>query len=203
VRRTALVALLLALGCGRATTPPLDVTAKPDLGRIRRLAVAPVTASPTTGGDAAARAPSAVTAMLSQAAGRQSAWEIVDAAEVREAAASLPAADPESRAGSLAARIGADAALTATVSVYEERQGAKYGASQGAAVSLSVLLVPAGARQASWKASYAIRQQPLTYNLWDLWEMLRGGPRWLTADELAKIGVDEAVGRLAKAAAAP
>jgi hypothetical protein len=66
-------------------------------------------------------------------------------------------------------------------------------------VSLQVLLVRAGEKQAAWRADYTQTQEPLAYNLFKLWAVQRGGAKWLTADELAKIGVDEAVKELAAA----
>ncbi|MGH7899938.1 MAG: hypothetical protein ACREQQ_18420 [Candidatus Binatia bacterium] len=190
--------LVLAAGCSRAVTPPLDVKATADRKPIRTLAVMPVAASPTITGDAASRAPGAVTQMLLDAASRQAGWKLVSSDAVATALRTLASDTPEAKAGALAARVGADATLTATVATYEERFGSDYGASEPASVSIQLLAVPAGRKQATWKANYTFRQEPLAYNLFNLWGFIRGGPKWLTADELAKIGVDEAVKRLAE-----
>ena len=64
-------------------------------------------------------------------------------------------------------------------------------------MSLQLLLVRAGRKDASWKADYTFTQEPLAYNLLNFWGVLRAGPKWLTAEDLARIGVDEAVNRLA------
>jgi hypothetical protein len=77
--------------------------------------------------------------------------------------------------------------------------GSDYGVSEAASVALELALVPRGGGEPVWRAEYSFTQEPLTYNLWNLWGVLRGGPRWLTAAELARIGVDEAVSRLASA----
>jgi len=197
MRRFAVALLLLSIGCSRATTPPLEISRKSELPKVRTLAVVPAAASQTIAGDASARAPESVTAMLFGAATRQPVWTLVDSTKLRSALGAASDADPEARAGAVAAKVGADAALTAIVTHYAERKGSDYGASDGATVSLSVLLVPAGAKQAVWKAGYTIHQVPLTYNLWNFWEVQRGGLRWHTVDELAAIGIDEAVKRLA------
>jgi hypothetical protein len=89
--------------------------------------------------------------------------------------------------------------VTATIATYRERVGSAFGATEAASVSLQVLLVPAGQKQASWRADYTQTQEPLAYNLFNFWAFQRGGARWLTVDELAKIGVDEAVKQLAAA----
>ena len=198
MKRLGGVLLLFVLGCGRAMTPPLEISQKAELPKVRTLAVVAAVAAPEAKGDAVARAPEAVTAMLDAAAARHAGWSLADTEKVGAALRKASAADPAERAGSVAAKVGSDAALTAVVLAYGERKGSDYGASDGATVSLKVLLVPAGTKQASWSASYTIHQVPLTYNLWNFWGVLRAGPRWLTADELAHIGVDEAVTRLAK-----
>jgi hypothetical protein len=89
--------------------------------------------------------------------------------------------------------------VTATIAVYRERFGTAYGVAEPSSVSLQVLLVRAGQKQAAWSADYTQTQEPLAYNLWNFWGFLRGGPRWLAADDLARIGVDEAVKELAAA----
>lgn len=204
MKRVAILVLLLALGCSRAVTPPVRVSARGEFGPIRTLAVLPVGASPTTVGDGAAQAPAAVSQMLAAAAARHSRWSVVDAAKVRDALRTMPAAkDPAEKAGALASVVRADVGLTAKIAHYRERMGSAYGASEAASVSLQVLVTPAGQKQAAWKADYTFTQEPLAYNLWNFWGVLRGGPRWLTADELARIGIDEAVDRLARSAAGP
>jgi hypothetical protein len=197
VKRLAALPLLLILGCSRAVTPPLEIARKGDLPKVAMLAVVPVTPSPTTVGDAAAHAPGAVSTMIASAAAGESVWALVPSAKVKAAFDSVPEGDVESRAGAVAAKVGAGAALTAIVRHYAERKGSDYGASDGATVSLRVLLVPAGGKSAVWSADYSIHQVPLTYNLWNFWEVQRGGLRWHTADDLAAIGIQEAVKRLA------
>ncbi len=191
------MALVCALGCSRAITPPLEIAKNGDLPKIGTLAIVPVTPSAATTGDAAGRAAEAVSALLASAAAGESVWTLAPSAKVRAALDSVPTGDVEPRAGAVAAKVGASAALTAIVRHYAERKGSDYGATDGATVSLRVLLVPAGAKTAAWSADYSFHQVPLTYNLWNFWEVQRGGLHWHTADELAAIGIQEAVKRLA------
>lgn len=193
---------VLSSGCSRALTPPVTERAKPTTPPIRTLAVIPVGASPTMQGDAAARGPAAVTQMLVDAAERESVWSVVATDKVRALLPSVSAsAGPEARAGVIASRVGADAALSATVSTYSEREGTAYGVSRPASVSIQMWVVRAGEKQPEWKADFTFTQEPLAYNLWNLWGVVQGGPRWLTADELARIGVDAAIKRLGRRAA--
>jgi hypothetical protein len=195
----AIAAVLLVAGCSRAVTPPLTVKAARDLGPVRSLVVLPASVSSMMSGDGATRASEAVSRMLMSAASRQTQWTLVSAERGPAGGAKLGAEGSEARAGELAAEFHAEAAVTATIAVYRERVGTAYGVTEAASVSLQVLLVRAGQRQAAWRADYTLTQEPLAYNLWNLWGFVRGGPKWLTADDLARIGVDEAVKELAAA----
>jgi hypothetical protein len=93
----------------------------------------------------------------------------------------------------------ADGTLAATIAVYRERVGSAYGVTEPASVSIQFLLVPAGEKQPAWRADYTVTQEPLAYNLWSLWGVVRAGPKWLATDDLARIGIDEVVRRLAAA----
>jgi hypothetical protein len=203
MRRSVALGLLAAAGCSRALTPPVTVSARRDLPSIRTLAVMPVSPSPSTAAIVPAEAPAIVSRMLVEAASRETVWSVVDAKKTQAALGSIPADTLDSRAGALATRLGADATLAATIAVYREREGSAYGVSESASVSIQFVLVLAAEKQPAWKADYTITQEPLAYNLWNLWGVTRGGPGWLATDDLARIGIDEAVRRLAVAVGAP
>lgn len=197
-----LAALCFAFAaCSRATTPPVSVSETPAFrisGRnIRVVAIAPSMRAPD-----AKTVPNAaladVTAILESAATREHRWQVQPPAP--RAARLVEGLDGEAsaaRAGRLAAAAGADAGLVCVIERWNERVGGDYGVSEPAAVTLEILLVPAGAAVPTWKAVWAYRQEPLTYNLWNLWATLRGGIHWLTASEIARIGIDEAMARAA------
>ncbi|MGH7819499.1 MAG: hypothetical protein ACREQ9_06990 [Candidatus Binatia bacterium] len=193
-----LLALLVAAACARATTPPVTVTASQGLGAkpIRTLAILP-SALAAGGSEASSGARETVTELVAQAASREGPWRIVEPESValllRQ---STPPRGQAARAAWVAEKLGADATLTAEVHRFRERVGSDYGASEPASVGLTLLLVAAGADAPMWQAEYSFTQLPLSYNLWNVWGVLRGGPKWLTAGELARIGIDEAVSRL-------
>jgi hypothetical protein len=203
MRRVVTLLLLAAAGCSRALTPPVAVSARRDLPAIRTLAVMPVSPSPSSGAVIPAEAPAIVTRMIVEAASRETVWSVVDAKNTQAARGSIPADTLDTRAGLLAARLGAEATLAATIGFYRERVGSAYGVSEPASVSIQFDLVLAGEKQPAWKADYTVTQEPLAYNLWNLWGVVRGGPGWLATDDLARIGVDEVVRRLALAVGAP
>jgi hypothetical protein len=198
VKRGLVLALLALAGCSRAVTPPLLVSSGADIGSVRAVVVVPAAFDAEGATDVSANGAAAVGRMLKDAVAKEAAWRVVpgDAAFAKLAGAKAP----EERAGALAKSVQADAAIGATVARYRERVGSAYGATEGASVSLQVFVVAAGATKAQWRATYAITQEPLAYNLWNLWGVIRGGPRWLTAEELSRIGVEEAVDRFARAA---
>jgi hypothetical protein len=190
--------LLAIAGCSRATTPPVDISAEVGFSpsAIRRVAVVPAVPGRRPG-EVSPRALEGVTELLSEAIGAAGRWEVIDPQRTREAlggeVAGAPAIELASRA---AERTDADAAVIAVVDRYRERVGTDYGALTPASVALEVLVVRRGASAAAWRAEYSFTQEPLAYNFWNLWGLLRGGPRWLTARELARIGVEEATARL-------
>jgi hypothetical protein len=203
MRRLVALGLLAAAGCSRALTPPLAVSARRDLPSIRTLAVMPVSPSPSNAATVPADAPAVVSRMLVEAASHESVWSVVDAKQIQAALGSIPADTLDSRAGALAARLRADGTLAATIGFYRERVGSAYGVTEAASVSIQFVLVLAGEKQPAWKADYTVTQEPLAYNLWNLWGVVRGGPGWLATDDLARIGIDEAVKRLALAVGQP
>lgn len=193
MKRLGVLALLVLAGCSRATTPPLKISTSRELVRVSSVVVMPAVPDPEAAGEISDEATAAVTERLRQAVA-QTRWHPLPAT-----ASAAKAKAPEERAGELAATAHADVAIGATIARYRERVGSAYGATEGASVSIQIFAVPAGRPQAEWRAWYAITQEPLAYNLWNFWGVLRGGPKWLTAEELAGIGIDEAVHRFAEA----
>jgi hypothetical protein len=190
---------LALASCTRATTPPVEVRTAPEfatsVGKIAVVGIAPsVAASETSEVDE--RGLASVTAVVASSASRIGSWRVVppeDIAVVADAASNDSGA---ARAGRIATAAKADAVLVAEVTRFHERVGGNLGVSEPASVALRLMLVPAGASAPIWTADYAHTQQPLTYNLWNFWQVERGGVKWLTASEIARIGVDEALGRL-------
>ena len=91
----------------------------------------------------------------------------------------------------VAQRLGADAALTGKVLVYQERVGGRLGANPPAAVGFEVRLV-AQDGTLLWEGNYYEKQRPMTE---DVWGFIQRRGVFVTADELAEYGA----GELAKA----
>ena len=188
------VALVMLAACSRATTPPVEIAQDPAIGSmpIRTVAIVPATAA---GSEIAPGAATTVTELLMSAASRAGVWGVAEPTAVR-AGAPKEGESVAAYAGGVAAKTKADAALTVEIARFRERVGGDLGVAAAASVALRILLVPAGRKEPVWRASYSFTQEPLSYNLWNFWQVQRGGVKWLTAAEIAKIGIDEAIGRL-------
>jgi hypothetical protein len=188
------VVLVLLLGCSRATTPPVEISQDPTLGTLP-LGVVAIVPAIANGSDVSEGAAGAVTELMAIAAAKAAVWRIVEPTTFR-GAASQKDETAAARAGRLATAAKADAGLTAEISRFHERVGGDFGVAEPASVAIRLLLVPAGKETPVWRADYVFTQLPLAYNLWNFWQVQRGGVKWLTAGEVARIGIDEAIGRL-------
>jgi hypothetical protein len=108
--------------------------------------------------------------------------------------------DLASRARALGKEVGADAVLFGTVSRYVERVGAEYGAQRPASVAFTLQLVSVASGKILWSGSFDRTQQALATNLFNWWQFWRAGPRWFTAEEFTRLGVERVLRDLAKRA---
>jgi len=99
----------------------------------------------------------------------------------------LAKATPETAAATVAKQLKADAALIGLVSVFQERVGGRFGASPPASVGFEVRAVAADG-QVLWVGNYYERQRPMTE---DILGFLQRWGMFVTAEELARFGVDE------------
>jgi len=90
-----------------------------------------------------------------------------------------------------------DAVLCGTVSKFIEREGSEYGARAPASVNLELFLVSSASGEVLWENSFDQTQTALSENLLNLWQFWRGGPRWFTAEEFSRLGVERLLEDLA------
>ena len=100
------------------------------------------------------------------------------------------AGDLPSRAQALGKAVEADAVICGTVNRYVERVGSEYGARKPAAVGFSLQLISASSGRTLWSGSFDQQQEALSTNLFNWWQFWRGGPKWFTAQEFARLGVE-------------
>ena len=85
----------------------------------------------------------------------------------------------------------ADTILTGYIYRWEDRRGSDYSASSPASVSFDLYLIRTRDKAILWRSQFDKTQRSLTENLFDLGTFLKGKGRWMTADELAIIGLEE------------
>lgn len=98
---------------------------------------------------------------------------------------------PLSLAVALGRKLGADHVMVGIVWRYQERVGSGKAASRPASVAFSVYLLSAQTNESVWEATFDKTQQPLSENLLNIRSFFRMGARWLTADELARYGINK------------
>lgn len=114
---------------------------------------------------------------------------------VRQTYAALPknaATDtPLSLAVALGRKLGADHVMVGTVWRYQELVGSGKAASRPASVAFSLYLLRVQSNEPVWEATFDKTQKPLSENLLNIKAFFKMGARWLTADELARYGINK------------
>jgi len=74
---------------------------------------------------------------------------------------------------------------------YRELVGTSFSAERPASVAFAVYLVDVKSGKIIWKDRYDETQQSLTENLFNIMDFFKQGFKWLTAEELARFGMDK------------
>ena len=192
--------LVALAGCNPFHRPPklperINLIAVLPIEAVERVSATPTEPAETLPSDAARL----VTAEVYGALTSSSAWRVVPDLTVTQALSHLkPGGDLAARAQELGKGVGADAVLCGTVSRYVERVGTEYGARQPAAVALTLNLISVTSGKILWSRSFDQTQRPLASNLFNWWQFWRGGPRWFSAQEFTRLGVERLLEDLGK-----
>jgi len=89
--------------------------------------------------------------------------------------------------------LSADGLLGGHVYRWHDREGTDYAASHPASVAFDLYLMSAADGVVLWKARFDKTQLSLSENLFDIQTFFKAKGRWMTAAELAEIGLDEMV----------
>jgi hypothetical protein len=131
--------------------------------------------------------------MLSKTDGRN--W--VSPREAVAAFSQLASSNPAWTDKEIYAQIGkvlsADGVVGGHVYRWREREGTAYAASRPASVAFDVYLMTAGDGVILWKARFDKTQASLSENIFDFHTFFKAKGRWMTAAELAEIGLTEFV----------
>lgn len=99
----------------------------------------------------------------------------------------------------VAEQLDADSVLLTRISRYSERKGSDVGVTEPASVSLTFELYSAGTGKMLWLYHYGETQEPLLSNVSNIHKFIKRGGKWITADELAREIVKQAVLKLESA----
>ena len=88
-------------------------------------------------------------------------------------------------------KTGADAVLITRVQRYNERHGSTYAADNPASVAFSMHLIDTASGRVLCAAAFDETQQSLTDNLFSFAKVIKRGFRWMTAEDLAREGVNK------------
>ena len=106
---------------------------------------------------------------------------------------------PQDIIKSISDRTGADAVLTGIVTRFEEREGGPVGIRKPASVGFEVKLISTVDGAILWSGRYAETQKSLLEDLSMFFAFMQRGWKWLSAEELARYGVDEVLRNLPEA----
>ena len=95
-------------------------------------------------------------------------------------------------------RHDADGVMVGFVYRYKERVGKGYGVESPASVAFDMHLIRVADGRTIWSAHFDETQQSLGDNLFQLGSFLSRGGRWLTAEDLAKSGLEEIIEKFPK-----
>lgn len=84
---------------------------------------------------------------------------------------------------------GADAVLSGFIYRWREREGAEFGVNRSASVAFDLQLTRPEDGAVVWRRKFDKTQKSLTENILDISTFVDGRGRWMTAEELARIGL--------------
>jgi hypothetical protein len=199
VRATLLLVALLASGCGLLSKPDSE---QPEAAPVtmQLLAVLPVEPAAPTAGRSGGTTPlppeeagTAVTAQIYRVLADQTEFRFVADLAVSDVLTTPTvrrAGNVVERAAALGKEVGADGVIFGRVFRFQKRVGTQFGASQPASVWFELGLVSVASGNVVWRGRFDQTQEALTSNFLNWWMFWRAGPRWISAGELAGLGVD-------------
>ncbi len=93
-------------------------------------------------------------------------------------------------------RLGADAVVVGNIYRFRERVGSDYGAERPASVAFTLAMVRVEDSSVIWSAVFDETQHSLMENLFNIGTFFKRGGKWLTAEQLARYGLQEIVDEL-------
>lgn len=197
----------LLLGFGIRGMNPASGQSKPALAILpflvergedpAREAVCPLCGGAYRRGQIQASSGSKLTRLLYEKVSALGLFAVIPARKVEEGLSSIPAKEWETQPLSLSLPLGkaweADFLLFGYLFRFEERVGSSIGVEKPASVGFDLHLQRVRDGRIVWTAKFDETQRPLSENLLRLGAFLRRGASWVKAEELASVGMDEAL----------
>jgi hypothetical protein len=137
----------------------------------------------------------AITNYVQEALERRYGDKVIALDEVSRVYQEIPRDDTKDTPRSLAQKagvvLGADLMIAGTVWRYRDKVRDPMGPGRGASVAFDMYLMEVPSGKAVWKAKFDETQRPLTEDIRGAKGLIKKGARWLSADELARYGVEE------------
>jgi hypothetical protein len=90
----------------------------------------------------------------------------------------------------------AEAVLLGYVYRFREREGTDFAVNRAASVAFDLYLLQPIDGAILWKSRFDKTQQHLSQNILDMDTFMKGQGRWMTAERLAEIGLEDMLGGL-------
>jgi len=103
---------------------------------------------------------------------------------------------PVSASIQMGKKLNADFVFIGNLFLFEERMGSSLGVERPATVSFDLHLFRLRDEKMVWMGKFDETQRPLSENLLKIGSFIRRKGSWLTAAELASVGMDEILGKL-------
>jgi len=167
---------------------------------VERESVCPVCRTMFQKGDVLPGAQNTLTRLLYQRMEAKGIFKILPLEKVEEAHAQREKRffeeRPKSSSIELGKELGSDFVSIGFVFRFEERFGSSVGVDRPASVGFDIHLFRLKDGAEVWKGKMDETQRPLSENLFKIGSFFRRKGHWLTAEELAGVGLDEALRRL-------
>jgi len=167
---------------------------------IDRITILPLVGdAPQQGAPLAPGATDAITAELYSQAALAGGWQLVPLDDVSQALQNLPPSTPadlETNAFALGRLVAADGVLFGTVERYEERVGIDDADAKPAAVTFSLKFMDMTTKQVVWTSKFSKTQKGFAQSLTNLVNFVQKEGRWIHAQEVAEVGVEQSVADL-------
>ena len=151
-------------------------------------------------GELSPGAPHTLTQALYEKMERQASFKMIPLEQVEAALSDLGKRPFENQSASSALLVGktrnADFVMVGIVFRFEERKGSSIGVEKPASVGFDLHLFRVNDGKRVWDVRFDETQRPLSENLFQVGSFFRRKAKWLTAEELAEVGMEEQLQKL-------